>query len=134
VLEQGGGQSGEDQVISKQVRQKVSCCSLLVENLEEETSYSFSVRAKNTVLSEVGPAVWQNVSTGPQFGSPKSPKDLDLLKMYASVLFKWTNDEKSKITGYYIEAKRKGGFGFILVFFDTMSTPRLFTPISIFNG
>ena len=108
VLEQGGGQSGEDQVISKQVRQKVSCCSLLVENLEEETSYSFSVRAKNTLLSEVGPAVWQNVSTGPQFGSPKSPKDLTLVKMYASVLFKWVNDEKSKITGYYIEAKRKG--------------------------
>lgn len=108
VLEQGGGLSGEDQVISKQVRQKVSCCSLLVENLEEETRYSFSVRAKNAILGEVGPPEWKNVSTGPQFGSPKSPKDLRLHKMYAAVLLKWTNDEASRISGYYIEARRRG--------------------------
>jgi len=108
VLEQGGGPSGDDQVISKQVRQKVSCCSLMVENLEEETRYSFSVRAKNTILAEVGPAEWKNVSTGPQFGSPKTPKHLRLVKMYAAVLLKWTNEEKSKVVGYYVEAKRQG--------------------------
>lgn len=108
VLEGGIGNSAEDRVISKQVRQKVSCCSLLVENLEEETSYTFSVRAKNAELNEVGPAVWKNVSTGPQPGSPKSIRDLQLLKMFSSVSFKWSNDEKSKILGYYIEAKRRG--------------------------
>ncbi|ODM95509.1 Protein sidekick [Orchesella cincta] len=107
VLEGGIGNSAEDRVISKQVRQKVSCCSLLVENLEEETSYTFSVRAKNAELNEVGPALWKNVSTGPQPGSPKSIRDLSLVKMFSSVLFKWSNDEKSKISGYYIEAKRR---------------------------
>lgn len=107
VLE-SSGHSGEDHVISKQVRQKVSCCSLLVENLEEETSYTFSVRAKNIVLNEVGPPAWKNVTTGPQSGSPKSIRDLSLGKMFSSVQFKWTNDEKSKIQGYYFEAKRKG--------------------------
>lgn len=109
VLEAGGnGNSGEDRIISKQVRQKVSCCSLLVENLEEETSYAFSVRAKNSVLNVVGPAVWKNVTTGPQFGSPKSVRDLTLVKMFSSVLFKWQNEPKSKIHGYYFEAKRRG--------------------------
>lgn len=114
VLEGGIGNSAEDRVISKQVRQKVSCCSLLVENLEEETSYTFSVRAKNAELNEVGPAMWKNVSTGPQSGSPKSIRDLQLVKMFSSVQFKWSNDEKSKILGYYVEAKRRGNKSFFL--------------------
>ncbi|XP_035707340.1 protein sidekick isoform X3 [Folsomia candida] len=104
---EASGNSGEDHVISKQVRQKVSCCSLLVENLEEETSYTFSVRGKNSILNEVGPPIWKNVTTGPQPGSPKSIRDLSLGKMFSSVQFKWANDEKSKIQGYYFEAKRR---------------------------
>lgn len=107
---EASGNSGEDHVISKQVRQKVSCCSLLVENLEEETSYTFSVRGKNSILNEVGPPIWKNVTTGPQPGSPKSIRDLSLGKMFSSVQFKWANDEKSKIQGYYFEAKRRGNY------------------------
>ncbi|CAG7730812.1 unnamed protein product, partial [Allacma fusca] len=107
VTYETGSEQSDTGVISKQVRQKVSCCSLLIENLEEETKYRFSVRAKNVILNELGPLVWKNISTGPQQGSPKSPKDLYLVKMFSSVQLRWTNDEKSNIQGYYIEAKRR---------------------------
>lgn len=92
---------------SKQVKQRVSEQFLFVHNLEEEVTYTFSVRAQTL---DYGPASMGNVTTGPQPGSPMRPKDLALSKTISAVKLAWTNglSGKGPILGYYIESRRKG--------------------------
>ena len=92
---------------SKQVKQKVTGTSLLVQTLEEEVTYTFSVRA---LTIDYGPAVTGNVTTGPQDGSPAKLKDLVMSKSVSSVDMHWANGPSGKgpILGYYIQSQRKG--------------------------
>ncbi|XP_037934636.1 protein sidekick isoform X4 [Teleopsis dalmanni] len=96
----------ENEKFSKQVKQKVSNTNLLVQNLEEEVTYTFTVRAQTI---DYGPAVSENVTTGPQDGSPIAPRDLILAKTLSSVEMHWLNGPSGRgpILGYYIEAKKR---------------------------
>ncbi|XP_054086564.1 protein sidekick isoform X3 [Zeugodacus cucurbitae] len=96
----------ENEKFSKQVKQKVSGTTLKVQNLEEEVTYTFTVRAQTI---EYGPAVSENVTTGPQEGSPVAPRDLILTKTLSSVEMHWINGPSGRgpILGYYIEAKKR---------------------------
>ncbi|XP_014091561.2 protein sidekick isoform X13 [Bactrocera oleae] len=96
----------ENEKFSKQVKQKVSGTSLKVQNLEEEVTYTFTVRAQTI---EYGPAISENVTTGPQEGSPVAPRDLILTKTLSSVEMHWINGPSGRgpILGYYIEAKKR---------------------------
>jgi protein sidekick len=95
------------------VKQRVSEQFLFVHNLEEEVTYTFSVRAQTL---DYGPAVIGNVTTGPQPGSPMRPKDLELSKTISAVKLSWTNGPSGKgpVLGYYIESRRKGKRNLIL--------------------
>jgi len=92
---------------SKQVKQKVTETSLLIQPLEEEVMYTFMVRAQTI---DFGPPVSGNVTTGPQEGSPMVPSNLGVTKTVSSVELQWTNGASGKgpILGYYIETRRKG--------------------------
>lgn len=92
---------------SKQVKQKVSDTSLLVQTLEEEVTYTFTVRAQTV---DYGPAVRGNVTTGPQEGSPTRPKELTLAKTVSAVELHWVNGASGKgpILGFYFQTRRKG--------------------------
>lgn len=92
---------------SKQVKQKVTGTQLTIQNLEEEVTYTFTVRAQTI---DFGPPVLGNVTTGPQEGSPFSPRDLVLAKTVSSVDMHWSNGASGKgpILGYYIECKKRG--------------------------
>ncbi|PSN39774.1 Protein sidekick [Blattella germanica] len=96
----------QNERFSKQVKQKVSGTSLLIQTLEEEVTYTFSVRA---LTIDYGPAVTENVTTGPQDGSPAKPKDLMMSKSVSSVDMHWSNGPSGKgpILGFYIQSKRK---------------------------
>lgn len=96
---------------SKQVKQKVSNTTLRVQNLEEEVTYTFTVRAQTI---DYGPAVSENVTTGPQDGSPVAPRDLILSKTMTSVEMHWVNGPSGRgpILGYLIEAKKRGKSNF----------------------
>lgn len=87
----------------------MSGTSLLVQNLEEEVTYTFTVRAQTI---DYGPAVSENVTTGPQDGSPVAPRDLILSKTLSSVEMHWLNGPSGRgpILGYYIEAKKRGEY------------------------
>ncbi|XP_076627146.1 sidekick cell adhesion molecule isoform X4 [Colletes latitarsis] len=91
---------------SKQVKQKVSETSLLIQPLEEEETYTFMVRAQTI---DFGPPISGNVTTGPQEGSPIAPSNLAVTKTVSSVELQWTNGASGKgpILGYYIETRRK---------------------------
>ncbi|XP_070138921.1 protein sidekick isoform X6 [Drosophila bipectinata] len=97
----------ENEKFSKQVKQKVSNTTLRVQNLEEEVTYTFTVRAQTTV--DYGPGVSENVTTGPQDGSPVAPRDLILTKTLSSVEMHWINGPSGRgpILGYLIEAKKR---------------------------
>lgn len=98
---------------SKQVKQKVTGTSLVIVNLEEEVTYTFTVRAQTI---DYGPAASGNVTTGPQEGSPVSPRELVLSKSVASVDMHWLNGPSGKgpIMGYYIESKKRGNCYFFI--------------------
>lgn len=89
------------------MKQRVNQTWLLVQPLEEEVTYTFSVRAQTI---DFGVSIKGNVTTGPQAGSPKSPFDLSLVKTVSSVALKWKNGPSGKgpILGYYIQSRRKG--------------------------
>ncbi|KYM76056.1 Protein sidekick [Atta colombica] len=91
---------------SKQVKQKVTETSLLIQPLEEEVTYTFMVRAQTI---DFGPPISGNVTTGPQEGSPMEPSNLGVTKTVSSVELQWTNGASGKgpILGYYIETRRK---------------------------
>lgn len=99
----------ENDKFSKQVKQKVSGTSLLVQNLEEEVTYTFTVRAQTI---DYGPPIIGNVTTGTQEGSPAGLRDLLLTKTVSSVELHWKNGPSGKgsILGYYIESKKRGKF------------------------
>jgi len=90
------------------VKQKVSNTTLRVQNLEEEVTYTFTVRAQTSV--DYGPGISENVTTGPQDGSPVAPRDLILTKTLSSVEMHWINGPSGRgpILGYLIEAKKRG--------------------------
>lgn len=96
----------QNEKFSKQVKQKVTGTDLYVHSLEEEVTYTFSVRA-HTI--DNGPSSSANVSTGPQDGSPATPKELTLAKSQNSVELHWLNGPTGKgpILGYYVESRRK---------------------------
>jgi protein sidekick len=96
---------------SKQVKQKVTETSLLIQPLEEEVMYTFMVRAQTI---DFGPPISGNVTTGPQEGSPMVPSNLGVTKTVSSVELQWTNGASGKgpILGYYIETRRKGKSSF----------------------
>uniref|UniRef100_A0A182RPJ4 Protein sidekick n=1 Tax=Anopheles funestus TaxID=62324 RepID=A0A182RPJ4_ANOFN len=96
----------DNEKFSKQVKQKVTSTNLIVQNLEEEVTYTFTVRAQTI---EYGSAISGNVTTGPQEGSPGSPRELLLSKSQASVQMRWINGQSGKgpIIGYYIETKKR---------------------------
>lgn len=81
--------------------------SLLVQNLEEEVTYTFTVRAQTI---DYGPPIIGNVTTGPQEGSPAALRDLLLTKTVSSIELHWKNGPSGKgpIQGYYIESKKRG--------------------------
>ncbi|CAL7947530.1 unnamed protein product [Xylocopa violacea] len=91
---------------SKQVKQKVTETSLLIQPLEEEETYTFMIRAQTI---DFGPPISGNVTTGPQEGSPMAPSNLAVTKTVSSVELQWTNGASGKgpILGYYIETRRK---------------------------
>lgn len=97
---------------SKQVKQRVSERFLFIHNLEEEITYTFSVRAQTI---DYGPPVIGNVTTGPQSGSPGRPRDLVLSKTISAIKLSWTNSNSGRgpILGYYIESRRKGIIHFL---------------------
>nr|NP_001284758.1 sidekick, isoform I [Drosophila melanogaster]AHN59229.1 sidekick, isoform I [Drosophila melanogaster] len=97
----------ENEKFSKQVKQKVSNTTLRVQNLEEEVTYTFTVRAQTSV--DYGPGISENVTTGPQDGSPVAPRDLILTKTLSSVEMHWINGPSGRgpILGYLIEAKKR---------------------------
>lgn len=90
------------------MKQKVVGTFLLVQNLEEEVTYTFTVRAQTVI--DYGPPLTGNVTTGPQDGSPITPRDLVLTKTLSSVDMIWTNGPTGRgpILGYYIESKKRG--------------------------
>ncbi|XP_075219912.1 sidekick cell adhesion molecule [Lycorma delicatula] len=96
----------QNEKFSKQVKQKVSETSLLIQTLEEEVTYTFTVRAQTI---DYGPAVKGNVTTGPQEGSPMRPKELALGKTVSHIELHWVNGASGKgpILGYYIQSKQK---------------------------
>ncbi|XP_050535550.1 protein sidekick isoform X2 [Daktulosphaira vitifoliae] len=96
----------QNERFSKQVKQKVNQTWLLVQPLEEEVTYTFTVRAQTI---DFGVAVRGNVTTGPQPGSPTSPRDLSLIRTVSSVDLKWVNGASGKgpILGYYVQSRRK---------------------------
>lgn len=79
---------------------------LLLQTLEEEITYTFTVRAQTI---DYGPSISDNVTTGPQEGSPTTPKELTLIKTPSSVELHWVNGltGKGPILGYYIESRKK---------------------------
>lgn len=81
--------------------------SLLVQNLEEEVTYTFTVRAQTI---DYGPPIIGNVTTGPQEGSPVALRDLLLTKGISTIELAWKNGPSGKgpILGYYIESKKRG--------------------------
>lgn len=87
----------------------MSGTSLLVQNLEEEVTYTFTVRAQTI---DYGPPTIGNVTTGTQEGSPAGLRDLLLTKTVSSVDLHWKNGPSGKgsILGYYIESKKRGKF------------------------
>ncbi|XP_043274054.1 protein sidekick isoform X3 [Venturia canescens] len=91
---------------SKQVKQKVTESSLLVQPLEEEVTYTFMVRAQTI---DFGPSISGNVTTGPQEGSPMAPTDLVVTKTVSNVDLRWKNGASGKgpLLGYYFETRRK---------------------------
>uniref|UniRef100_A0A182PUC6 Protein sidekick n=1 Tax=Anopheles epiroticus TaxID=199890 RepID=A0A182PUC6_9DIPT len=96
----------DNEKFSKQVKQKVTGTSLKVLNLEEEVTYTFTVRAQTI---DFGPPITGNVTTGPQDGSPGSPRELMISKSQANVKMHWINGQTGKgpILGYYIESKKR---------------------------
>jgi len=96
----------QDENYSKQVKQRVSERFLFIHNLEEEITYTFSVRAQTI---DYGPPVIGNVTTGPQEGSPRPIRNLVLSKEKNAILLSWTNSNSGRgpILGYYIESRRK---------------------------
>ncbi|XP_048522895.1 protein sidekick [Dendroctonus ponderosae] len=96
----------ENERFSKQVKQKVTTNSLQVQSLEEEITYTFTVRAQTF---DFGPHISNNVTTGPQEGSPGSPKELTVVKQLSNVELHWLNGPTGKgpISGYYLESQRK---------------------------
>ncbi|XP_044732733.1 protein sidekick isoform X2 [Chrysoperla carnea] len=96
----------QNEQFSKQVKQKVADTNLLIQSLEEEITYTFTVRAQTI---DYGPAITGNVTTGPQDGSPTTPKELTIDKTVSSVELHWINGATGKgpILGYYIETKKK---------------------------
>lgn len=97
----------QNEKFSKQVKQKVTLTSLNVQSLEEEVTYTFTVRAQTL---DYGPAVTSNVTTGPQEGSPGTPRELTLVKTLSNVELHWLNGPSGKgpLLGYYVESRRKG--------------------------
>lgn len=89
------------------MKQKVTDTHLVVQNLEEEVTYTFTVRAQTI---DYGPAINGNVTTGPQDGSPVAPRELILAKTVSCVDMHWLNGPSGKgpILGYYIESKKRG--------------------------
>lgn len=88
------------------MKQKVSTTYLKIQSLEEEITYTFTVRAQTI---DYGPAISNNVTTGPQDGSPGTPKELTLVKTLSSVEMHWLNGPTGKgpILGYYVESQKK---------------------------
>lgn len=101
--------AGQNDRYSKQVKQKVNETSLLIQPLEEEVTYLFTVRAETI---DFGPPISDNVTTGPQKGSPMAPSKLSITKTVSSVELQWTNGASGQgpILGYYIETRRKGKY------------------------
>ena len=90
------------------MKQRISERFLFIHNLEEEITYTFSVRAQTI---DYGPPVIGNVTTGPQSGSPGQPRNLGLSQYdYSAIKLRWTNSNSGRgpILGYYIESRRKG--------------------------
>ncbi|XP_014223021.1 protein sidekick isoform X2 [Trichogramma pretiosum] len=98
--------SEQNDRFSKQVRQKVTDTSLLIQSLEKEAMYTFMVQAETI---DLGPPISGNVTTGPQDGSPMPPSELSIIRTLSSVELQWTNGAtgKAPLLGYYIETKSK---------------------------
>ncbi|CAH0555093.1 unnamed protein product [Brassicogethes aeneus] len=96
----------ENERFSKQVKQKVSTNYLQVQSLEEEVTYTFTVRAQTI---DFGPSISNNITTGPQDGSPGTPRELSIIKTLSNVEMRWSNGPTGKgpIEGFYVESKQK---------------------------
>lgn len=105
---------------SKQVKQKINDNYLVVSGLRERVTYTFKVRAensvglgpekigngkKNSLTFKVNTKISFAVTTGPQSGSPAPPFEVISMQTLTSVKLKWKNpDYRNPILGYIIEA------------------------------
>lgn len=99
----------DDDKFSKQVKQKVVDTELVIHNLEEEVAYTFTVKAQTV---DYGMPAVGNITTGPQDGSPISPRELALNRQTTYVDFHWLNGPSGRapVLGYLIESKKRGEF------------------------
>ncbi len=116
----------DNEKFSKQVKQKVTETFLLVQNLEEEVTYTFIVRAQTI---DYGIPVTGNITTGPQEGSPMTPRELILSKSVAYINFRWLNSPSGKgpIKGYYIESQKRDDIKWSMVAKSTNGQMQDFT-------
>ena len=91
----------------KEVKQRIMGNQLVVKDLEEGVTYTFSVAARTV---DYGPAIIVNVTTGPQPGGPSPPHHLTVSPSISVITLTWENgfEGDGQILGYYIEGKREG--------------------------
>ncbi|CAG0892307.1 unnamed protein product [Darwinula stevensoni] len=95
-----------DDNFSKEVKQRVSDTHLLVTDLDEEITYTFSVRAYTIGF---GPPTEANITTGPQLGSPGPLEDLQVRETLSAFSLHWSNGRSGRgpILGYLIQSMKK---------------------------
>jgi len=61
---------------------------------------------------DFGQSIVGNITTGPQDGSPITPRELVVAKSVASIEIHWINSPSGRgpIIGYYFESKRRGKY------------------------
>ncbi|CAD5226006.1 unnamed protein product [Bursaphelenchus xylophilus] len=92
----------------KEIQEKTLLPFLLADNLEENTTYSFTVQARTSV--GLGVPVSGNVTIGYNRGAPGAPTKPIVLPEQSSFLMKWSDGPEgtTPIKGYLIQAKRVG--------------------------
>ncbi|VDM39837.1 unnamed protein product [Toxocara canis] len=90
----------------KEIQEKTTATYLLAENLEENVTYFFSVRAET--LAGYGDEVVGNITTGPNPGCPDAPSKPFLIPGQMSVTLEWEDGPigVSPISGHIVQAKR----------------------------
>uniref|UniRef100_A0A914R669 Fibronectin type-III domain-containing protein n=1 Tax=Parascaris equorum TaxID=6256 RepID=A0A914R669_PAREQ len=106
----------------KEIQEKTTSTHLLVNNLDENVTYFFSVRAET--LAGYGDEIIGNVTVGPNPGCPEAPSKPYLVPGQISVTLEWEDGQAgaSSINGHIIQAKRiaRAKVSFIFLLFHPM--------------